>query len=1039
MEVFKIFGTLGLRDNEYRTGLSRAEQQGQRTSRSINNGFKNTGSIFKGVGGAALGMGAAVAGVTGIAFGVASAITNVVSAGASYEEQMSKVKAISGASGKEFEMLKAQAKQLGSDTKYSATEAAEGMEFLARAGFKTGDIMKAMPGMLDLAAAGALDLGRAADISSNIMSGFGIEAGKAGHVSDVLAKAAASANTDVSQLGEAMKYLAPTAKSVGWSMEESTAAVMALSDAGIQGSMAGQAFGSSLTRLADPTKKMRKVMEKLNLSFFDHNGVMKPLPQLVSEIKDKTKHLTKEQQAAALSTLFGAEAYKHWSVLIEKGGQALGENTEMLKNADGAAKKMANTMNQNLAGAWKGFQSKLETLSITIFEKLSPALQSIVNFGSDVVSSFTKMISGSNDFTKGFSKAFAGIGNAAANLKNVMTNHFSGMMEMFQKHKGTLLKIWNTLWGEIGPPVVKALKLIGSIINTFLSVFRETVNLFMSLISGDWKGAWESLKTLTSDLIKGLGDIIQILWDGSVLQKLVQAIKKGAIQIGNALLEWGVAIKDWFMNLPENTSQWLSYWGSVIGSWYSEKKAEWKTKLDEWGAVIKEWFSSLPEVISQKLSEWWTSIGNWFESTKESWKTKLDGWNVAIGEWFEKLPENIYNWLLSVSQKLEQWNNEQIEKIKEDFNGWWLAIEEWFNSTKERWKTKLDEWGTSISDWWNSLPEKISNWFINWWTSIENWYNTTKTNIENKLNQWGESISNWFNTRPGEIKNSLGNWWSSMSKWWDETKTNIQNKLEGWWQTIKNWFNQVPNKPEIKNAGKNMIDKMAEGANSKEGDFTEKLGKLILKVIGLTLLAIAVGLFSAGKELIKLILKGVDAAIGWVVQKFKEVGKTGIDSIKSIDWMGLGKDLIKWIIDGIVSMGGALGRAFTKLFKSIRIPTPKFSVSGSLNPMDWISSGSLPSVSVKWAAKGALVKPGSPTLIGVGDAKGYDEAVLPLRDSTLGRIGKEIAQTMPRTSQQQANRPIELVVNLDKREIAREIYTDVQKFSQREEDIRKAF
>ncbi|YAR63124.1 phage tail protein [Bacillus cytotoxicus] len=157
-----------------------------------------------------------------------------------------------------------------------------------------------------------------------------------------------------------------------------------------------------------------------------------------------------------------------------------------------------------------------------------------------------------------------------------------------------------------------------------------------------------------------------------------------------------------------------------------------------------------------------------------------------------------------------------------------------------------------------------------------------------------------------------------------------------------------------------------------------------------------------------------------------KITKKLVDPIKNA-WDGI-KGWLKTIKDGVVNM-----------FKGIHIPVPKVSVNGSLNPMNWVSEG-LPSFSIKWAAQGALVKPGMPTVIGVGDAKGYDEAVLPLRDSTLGRIGQEIAQTMPQTTYKQSyDRPIELVVNLDKREIAREIYTDVQKFSQQQEDIRNAF
>jgi len=300
-------------------------------------------------------------------------------AGADFEEGMDKVAAVSGATGDEFDKLRDLAKKLGAETKFSATEASDGMQFLAMAGFKTNDILAAMPGMLDLAAAGALELGAAADITSNVMSGFGIEATKAGHISDVLAKAAASANTDVSQLGEAMKYLAPSASTLGWTMEEATAAVMALGDAGIQGSLAGQAFGTSLTRLAkNPTPKMKKALDELGFAFFDATGKMKSMPEIVAGLETGMEGWTEKQKAATLTTIFGAEAFKHWAVLLDKGSNALGKNTEMLIGADGAAAQMAKTMSDNTKGQIKTLMSALEGLAIQLSEILLPTINSIV-------------------------------------------------------------------------------------------------------------------------------------------------------------------------------------------------------------------------------------------------------------------------------------------------------------------------------------------------------------------------------------------------------------------------------------------------------------------------------------------------------------------------------------------------------------------------------------------------------------------------------------------------------------------------------------
>ncbi|MGU3355380.1 phage tail tape measure protein [Bacillus sp. M5A3_1b] len=378
MELFRMFGSIFLRDDELRSGLNRAEQHGQRTTGVLNRGFSSVGRMAGSMG-AAVGTSAiAIGGMAGMALGAGAALVGIVSAGANFEQVMSKVAAVSGASGSEMKQLQAQAKELGATTQFSATQAGEGMMYLAQAGFKTSDILTAMPGMLDLAAAGALDLGTAADIASNIMSGFGLKADRATHTADVLAKAAADANTDVTEMGEAMKYAAGTAHTVGFTMEETSAAMMAMSNSGLKGSVAGQAFATSLGRLAKPTKEMRKVMDELNLSFFDSQGKIKPLPTIIKELEDKTGSMTAQQKSATLTTLFGAEAYKNWAALLQAGSGYLAENTKALENADGAARKMADTMTNNLKGKWDEFTSALEGLAITIFTLIAPALGAIV-------------------------------------------------------------------------------------------------------------------------------------------------------------------------------------------------------------------------------------------------------------------------------------------------------------------------------------------------------------------------------------------------------------------------------------------------------------------------------------------------------------------------------------------------------------------------------------------------------------------------------------------------------------------------------------
>lgn len=311
--------------------------------------------------------------------------------GMDFEEGMSKVQALTQGSASDMKSLTDQAKDLGATTRFSATQAADAMSFLGMAGWKTQEIMAGMPGLLSLAASSNMDLGRAADITSNIMSAFSIKADQAGHVADVLAASASNANTSVEQMGLAMTYAAPVANTLGWTIEETAAAVMSMSDAGLQGEKAGAAFATSLQRLAKPSAEAEAVMKRLKLEFFDTNGVIKPLPQLVGDLEKATGKMTNEQKAAALSTIFGAEAYKNWAVLLEAGSQTLGENTHMLEQSEGAAKKMADTMQANAKGAITEFKSSLEGAGIALSEHMIPTVTDLIKKGTDLVRKFGEL------------------------------------------------------------------------------------------------------------------------------------------------------------------------------------------------------------------------------------------------------------------------------------------------------------------------------------------------------------------------------------------------------------------------------------------------------------------------------------------------------------------------------------------------------------------------------------------------------------------------------------------------------------------------
>lgn len=338
---------------------------------------------------AGVGLKGTVAAVTAVSGAISAVGGFAIKTGAEFESAMSRVQAISGATGKEFDALKQQAMELGASTAFSASEAAEGMENLASAGFNTNEIMAAMPGMLDLAASSGEDLASSADIAASTLRGFGLEAEQAGHVADVLAKNAADTNAAVADTGEAMKYAAPVAHNFGISMEECAAAIGIMSDAGIKGGQAGTSLRGALSRLAKPTDDMKEIMNKLGLEFFDSNGKMLSLTEQTKMLSEKMSNLTDEERNNALVTLYGQESLSGMLALVQAGSNKIASLTESYKNCDGAAAEMAKTMQDNLKASLEQVGGAAETFGIKVYESMSDDLKSAADTASESINQIT--------------------------------------------------------------------------------------------------------------------------------------------------------------------------------------------------------------------------------------------------------------------------------------------------------------------------------------------------------------------------------------------------------------------------------------------------------------------------------------------------------------------------------------------------------------------------------------------------------------------------------------------------------------------------
>ena len=349
----------------------------------------DTSGFEKGVGKlsglASKGLGGVTKAVGAVSAALSAASGFAVKVGSDFEAGMSEVAAISGATGKDLEALTAKAKEMGATTKFSATESAEALKYMAMAGWNTDKMLSGLPGVINLAAASGENLGTVSDIVTDAMTAFGLSADKAGHFADVLAQASNRSNTNVGMMGETFKYVAPVAGALGYSVEDAAVAIGLMANSGIKSSQAGTALRQTLTRLAKPTDEVEAAMEDLGISLTDSKGEMKSLGDVILDMRKGFKNLTKDQQAQYAASIAGQEGMSGLLAIVNASDENFNILTEAIQNSDGAAQSMADTMQDNLKGAVTIAKSALEGLGITVYEEISTPMKNAVETATEYI------------------------------------------------------------------------------------------------------------------------------------------------------------------------------------------------------------------------------------------------------------------------------------------------------------------------------------------------------------------------------------------------------------------------------------------------------------------------------------------------------------------------------------------------------------------------------------------------------------------------------------------------------------------------------
>ncbi|EME8101491.1 phage tail tape measure protein [Enterococcus faecium] len=735
--------------------------------------------------------------------------------GGDFEEQMSRVKAISGATGDTFEQMKQQTINLGAKTAFSAKESAAGMENLASAGFSAQEIMKAMPGLLDLAAVSGGDVALASENTATALRGFGLEASEAGHVADVFARAAADTNAEVGDMGEALKYVAPVANSMGISLEETAAAIGIMSDAGIKGSQAGTTLRGALSRLARPTKAMQDTMDNLGVSFYDADGKMKPLKTQVELLKKAFEGLTPEQQQNALVTLYGQESLSGMMALIDKGPDSLGKLTKSLKDSDGAADDMARTMQDNMNSSIEQMFGAFESAAIVIQKILAPSIKKVADAISGLVEKFVSA-------PESTQRLVVAIGAIAIAIGPVL--YALGMLvKAFQTMKvglgvlGNGISLFKKLGSAIGfltSPVGLVIAAVALLVVGFIYLWNTSEDF-----RNFWIGLWEGIKSAVSSAVEW----IQNAWKstGEWFNNLWKSIKEGADNVWTTIQEAPGKAADWIKNKWTETKEFFSSIWDGIKEAASSAWEEIVNILAPYVIAIKNVFQPMIDFFTNL----WSQIGSIAGSAWEIIKTVVMGpilllIDLITGN-FNQLKEdasmlwttlttNIQNIITTFVDIVIGYYTSLKDTVINIWNVLTSTIKDMWNSFTTWIKETTNNIVNSIKQGWNNLKQGTIDLFNNMiqgakdlWNSFKAWFINlvigTKDNI----------IQGWENLKQGTI-DTFNNLVNGAQEAWD----NLVNAVSDTVDKVKRWFNKIKD-INLWEAGKAIMDSLFDGLKEK--------------------------------------------------------------------------------------------------------------------------------------------------------------------------------------------------------------------------------